>query len=161
MTAFLSDTKLADQHTIDFKGKLLRSFLAHIGIISRPQSRFVTGGANPLTLIWALLRCTVLVGYLTDFDIRCSVFTVLVGYYGKLWRSYLEFTAAGDFTKGKTLTTAPGGSRTCTTTTKKRYFLRSWGVPTQIWKVKNQCSNTTSRYKNKAEKSFGANVNNF
>ena len=100
-TAFLSDTKLADEHTIDFYGKLLRAFLARIGIISRPQSRFVTGG---------------------DFDIRL---TVLVGYYGKLWRSYLEFTAAGDFTKGKTLTTAPGGTRKCTSTTKKRYFLRS------------------------------------
>ena len=55
MTAFLSDTKLADEHTIDFYGKLLRAFLARRGIISRPQSRFVTGGDNRL---WYKAHCT-------------------------------------------------------------------------------------------------------
>ena len=94
----------------------------------------------------------------TDFDIRL---TVLVGYYGKLWRSYLEFTAAGDFTKGKTLTTAPGGSRTCTTKTKKNIFSDLEVCQLKSGKSRIHLATPQAGTRTKTEKYFGANINDF
>ena len=127
MTAFRSDTKLADEHTIDFYGKLLRAFLARIGIISRPQSRFITGGDNRL---WYKAHCT---GWL----LRQIV--------AQLPRVH----SGGRLHQGQDIDNSARWLKNMYDDNEKKYFLRSWGVPTQIWKVKNSFSNTTSRYKNK------------